>query len=333
MVKGKLYRLAVELGFRTGNFIPFFKNGIDHFILVYHGVIPSANNQFNSRHEPIDIFEMHIQFLRKHFSIIPLTDFFQKKFLPGKINVAITFDDGYRNNFLYAKPILEKYRVPATIFVTGLNEIGSSILWADFLNIVSHYGQETVTIGDEVFRQKGVQYLSERSGRSLYEVIKKEKADYKYKEEMYQAFSTVKKIFNDPGLVDYWQLMSDDEIIECARSPFVTIGSHGYYHNNLGVIEKPAVRLELMKSKSYLEDLTQQPITALAYPDSSYSREAVAIAEEVGFLYQLAADNFSFAEDITDNRLRDRIGIYNCGHAGNQLLIPVKNHFTEWKNT
>ena len=36
---------------------------------------------------------------------------------------------------------------------------------------------------------------------------------------------------------DYWQLMTNDQIKEVSDSKFVNIGSHGWYHNNLGNID------------------------------------------------------------------------------------------------
>ncbi len=66
-------------------------------------------------------FEAQMRFLVKNsYNVISLTRLAkiikEKKKIPAK-TVVITFDDGYRDNFLNAKPILEKYRMPATIFI------------------------------------------------------------------------------------------------------------------------------------------------------------------------------------------------------------------------
>jgi peptidoglycan/xylan/chitin deacetylase (PgdA/CDA1 family) len=45
----------------------------------------------------------------------------ERKRIPAK-TVAITFDDGYKDNYIYAFPVLKKYRLPATIFVI-INEV------------------------------------------------------------------------------------------------------------------------------------------------------------------------------------------------------------------
>lgn len=68
-----------------------------------------------------DEFEQHMAYLKTHqFNVLPLDEVVQaiknKTQLPAK-TVAITFDDGYKNNFTAAAPILEKYGFPYTIFV------------------------------------------------------------------------------------------------------------------------------------------------------------------------------------------------------------------------
>jgi len=67
-----------------------------------------------------EIFEQHLVFFTKNYNIVSLEKLVEKiqtKTLDGT-ELAITLDDGYQDNLLYALPILEKYNAPATIFVT-----------------------------------------------------------------------------------------------------------------------------------------------------------------------------------------------------------------------
>lgn len=82
------------------------------YILCYHSVSHS-NWRFST--SPTD-FESHLVALKKNFSVVPLQEIFQQKNVPALPLVAITFDDGYQDNFLQAAPILEKYTFPATLF-------------------------------------------------------------------------------------------------------------------------------------------------------------------------------------------------------------------------
>jgi peptidoglycan/xylan/chitin deacetylase (PgdA/CDA1 family) len=76
-----------------------------------------------------ETFRMQIDYLRKNYEIVPLgriVDFVEGRgHLPRK-SVAITFDDGYHDNFSNAYPYLRRYGMPATIFVcTGV--VGQSM--------------------------------------------------------------------------------------------------------------------------------------------------------------------------------------------------------------
>lgn len=92
-------------------FPPIYKSGI--LILNYHSVGSISKFSLN-----IDEFEKQIIFLKNNYEIISL-DGIEKNKNYKKINIIITFDDGYEDNFLYAFPILKKYSVPATIFLVS----------------------------------------------------------------------------------------------------------------------------------------------------------------------------------------------------------------------
>ena len=157
----------------------------------------------------------------------------------------------------------------------------------------------------------------------MYEIIKNQTADYDYKLELLWA-RRLRQLsdFKEKGQYgEHWQLMNDDEIKATSKSKYVSIGSHGYYHNNLGVINFEKACEEIRKSKAYLENLTQYGIDSIAYPDGSYSRPVVEFAAAQGIKYQMAADGFRFEEDKTDNRLRNRFGVYTSDSCANQLYL------------
>jgi len=95
-------------------------------IIMYHSVNPDARPE-NRLAVSVKSFERHMQFLAKHnynvVSLEALPDLIRsKKRIPHK-TIAITFDDGYKDIYTYAFPILKKYNLPATLFII-INEIG-----------------------------------------------------------------------------------------------------------------------------------------------------------------------------------------------------------------
>lgn len=86
-------------------------------VLVYHRV----NDEFkDSVTTGVKLFDAHMAYLKRHWPVVPLRVLIDGEFVfkDDPVCVCITFDDGYRDNYDYAAPILLKHRLPATFFVS-----------------------------------------------------------------------------------------------------------------------------------------------------------------------------------------------------------------------
>jgi len=95
-------------------------------IIMYHSITPQAKVE-NRLQVSTSLFKRQMQFLKiHHYNIIPLEKLGEmirdKQKIPAK-TVAITIDDGYEDNYVYAYPVLKKLGFPATIFIV-VNEVG-----------------------------------------------------------------------------------------------------------------------------------------------------------------------------------------------------------------
>lgn len=125
-------------------------------IVVYHGLVKKNHLKFNNRFITVQQFEEHLDWYKKNAELISVNDVFENKLKEGKLNVALTFDDGYRNNFKYALPLLKKKNIPATFFITAIPP-KQKILWPDLVDIFSKTRQEPIELDDLIFRkQKGL---------------------------------------------------------------------------------------------------------------------------------------------------------------------------------
>jgi peptidoglycan/xylan/chitin deacetylase (PgdA/CDA1 family) len=85
-------------------------------------------------------FERHCRFFQRYFQVLPLEDVVQRMETGAPLQrvLAITFDDGYRDNYTNAAPILERLGLPATFFVVS-QWMGSTVVpWWDARRGVRH---------------------------------------------------------------------------------------------------------------------------------------------------------------------------------------------------
>ena len=134
-------------------------------IFVYHNFSSYNNNPLNkgSIYETnyVDQFKKHLKFLNKFFNvkknpIISISDFQQLKFL-------ITFDDGYKDNYTYAFPLLKKFNNAAIFFVTTNYISSTKLSWYDKLRYIDEKGLINSNKINEILRKvnKGIINVNE----------------------------------------------------------------------------------------------------------------------------------------------------------------------------
>lgn len=122
--------LLILLVLGGGTYLWFNKLMQEHYVvpvLMYHSINPKSDRVLRRLIVNPRSFECQMRFLKKHhYNVVPLEMLAalirDNKPIPPK-TVAITFDDGYRDFYIYAFPVLEKYRLPATMFII-VDEVG-----------------------------------------------------------------------------------------------------------------------------------------------------------------------------------------------------------------
>ena len=298
----------------------YSKNGNNKLIMLYHGVDTINCTKYNIRFISRTDFASQIKYFKKKFTIVPVSEIFSiEKENNNKKYLALTFDDGYKNNFKYAFPILEKEKVPATFYSTSIIENGRKTLWPDAIDIYSYYL--------DYFDYEGFHFKKNIANNKLFntetnsyliEFAKKQSFDVRLKIIESMKSITGIDIESNNEFDDYRALMNEDELRQVANSNYVKIGSHAQFHNNLGDINIEVAKKELLSSKLFLERVTGKVIDEIAYPDGSYSRELINEAEKIGYKYQLAC-NYLFDEDVADKRITDRHQTYSDRSVIEQL--------------
>lgn len=117
--------ILILAGYLTMNYMGFKERAVP--ILMYHGVGTGDPKQWGDMLISPELFEKQIQYLTQHgYKVVSVEELSERFRLNEDVEkyIAITFDDGYENNYEYAFPILQKYNATATFYIIR-NAIGN----------------------------------------------------------------------------------------------------------------------------------------------------------------------------------------------------------------
>lgn len=264
-------------------------------ILAYHAVTKNDYKTAPWTHISADIFESQIKYINQRYDIISLKDAV-KIIISGKNlskNIAvITFDDGYKNNYTAALPILQKYNVPATIFLTA-GYIGSS----DFLPLDEIFLILTHCKNDETYtiNKFGIAKLFLGSPQDLlnsYENVASKLKRVSTSEQK-NFISMLRRNLNicqkeyKQNIVDDFTLLSWDEIILLLKSNLIDIGAHTVSHEILTNLPLNEAARQIVESKSIIQKQLGCDIDMFAYPngtESDYNDDHINCLKNNGFV-------------------------------------------------
>lgn len=323
-LKYKVGMASREAMFKVGMGKGLLKNRPGGRMLNYHGVVKGQPTRYNSRFTSVSDFETHLAFFKEHFHVISLEDYMSGERHKEKLTICLTFDDGYANFYQEAYPLLQKYQLPAAIFVTTIRATGRRILWTDFLDIASAYHDEPVHLAGE-------DYARNNKGKHV-SMIDKTSLSQKCMESEYSLTLALQEVFpytlpfNDEAVKPYWELLDEEQLKTLAGDELITIGSHGLLHTSFRYTDRYFAKEEMRDSKQWLEQVTGKEITALAYPFGHYTPDNIADAEALGYRHQLIL-NAARKEDKSDNRLAERLGMNPHISFENQIHCILKGRY------
>lgn len=292
-------------------------------ILVYHGIDAIGSTAYNTRFLSEDMFEKQVAYFVQNTHVLSLENFFLGRFSPNKMNIALTFDDGYQNNLTRALPILEKYKVPATFFITCIHSLNQQVLWPDRIDLTIPYLPKEIDIlGTRFQKNRKNQLVAKLTGENVKQFLqKKSQAEIELVLAQLNANYPIPLHAYHP---DYYQTLTDLEIELLGKNPLITIGAHGVFHTDLTVLSEQECLNELQNSKDYLEKLIQKQVSAIAFPFGTYNEKVLRASEKVGFTQLLALDKIG---NISHPQMRERFGINPFISYQNQILAIIEGKY------
>jgi len=264
-------------------------------------------------------FQEHLEVISHYYRPLSLQNLVQhlKKGQMTRRSIVITFDDGYADNLLSAKPLLDQYGTPATVFVTSGQVNSKSEFWWDELDRLlfqrgtlpqklslrvagKHYEWDLgacAAYSDYIYRRHCHWNVLKKEDPTTLQIIYSELCNLLHSLQEPERQDVLDQIRNWAGMDskgrESHRALTSDEAIKLASDGLIEVGAHTVTHPVLAALRAPAQDHEIKKSKGHLEETLGQPVTSFSYPyggRADYSQETVNIVRDAGCI--CACSNF-----------------------------------------
>lgn len=307
--------LIVYSGFAELFYRLFLRRSSNMFrILVYHRIRTinsSANPIVRSMNVAPKQFDKQLAFLMRKFNVISLDELFQrittKESLP-RATLAITFDDGYLDNYQQAFPLLKRHHLPATIFIaTDFIDDRRQLWWDEIEKLVT--ADSPVRVWRWLSELTGAKYHG-NFGRKYLKLIRiLSRVDNSARNGILVKLAT--KGSEDKCQDNKRHHLNWKEINDMAREN-ITFGAHTKTHVTLSQCSSDIARAELSESKNRIETKLNRKVSFFAYPSGAaedVNETSIRLVKEAGF--KMAFMNIPGVNTTGDDLFQlKRIGIY-----------------------
>jgi peptidoglycan/xylan/chitin deacetylase (PgdA/CDA1 family) len=251
-------------------------------ILTYHRVNDEQDPFFPSL--PTDVFERHMSYVAQAYSVMTV-EHLVERLRHGRVPrnaLALTFDDGYRDNLTHAAPILARHALPATIFLaTGV--IGTrQLLWFDRLalafretrssSVDTPWGS-TLALGTTAARLDAL----DRSLRRFKDLPEG---------EFERCLDTLLQALGGADAGGLKNVMLDWDDVHALTGLGFSIGAHSVTHPILSRVTPQRAHREIVDSRSRIQKACGAAPRAFAYPNGGprdYTETVKRLVRDAGF--------------------------------------------------
>jgi peptidoglycan/xylan/chitin deacetylase (PgdA/CDA1 family) len=234
-----------------------------------------------------------------------------------RLRFLITFDDGYRNNFDLAAPLLRKHNAPALFFISTEHMQAQETFWPDL-----------VVTPIQALRLESLDLSAFDLGICRF----RPPGSIERWDDIQSLLVALKALGNiqHPTVAAVLQHLRDEyadtlnehlprfrplnaaELKSMAADPLFHIGSHAHHHDILTYQDDQNVTESLSLSQSILADITGREITHLAYPNGDHDDRIMGLAQKAGYDHAYAVRQ-GVTNERTPRLSLPRLGIGGMG--------------------
>jgi peptidoglycan/xylan/chitin deacetylase (PgdA/CDA1 family) len=260
-------------------------------VLAYHRIGEPAGQPFDDEliSASAQGFREQLLYLRSRFDVIGLDELIARLGSAGppfrRPTAMITFDDGYRDNYEVALPILRDVRLPAVFFIAaGYIDRARLTWWDRVAYVVKSTTRATLKLDyPEPLTIDLRQPDRNRAAQQILRAYKRMQAIDQ--EQFFDHLEEQAGVEVDCEALGRDLFMSWDQV-RGLRDSGMAIGSHTYNHPVLAQMPEAIQLSELTRSKQALESEVDRPIHAIAYPvgaPESFNESTKTLAREAGY--------------------------------------------------
>lgn len=273
------------------------------FISMYH----YTRNLIHSRYPQIkgldiSLFRQQMDFFKHNFNVVTMEQVIDaiegRSILPDNA-LLLTFDDGYADNYTFALPILEEYKVQGSFFIPGktftshklldVNKIHYILASSDIRKLVVdvkermdfYRGQEfdfpsteelwNQYATDERFDGKEVIFV-----KRILQTVLPEKLRNRISSELFEKYVGVSE-----EQLAYEIYMTEDQIRTLKRHGMF-IGCHGYDHYWLGNLSPEQMKRDISMALDTIDEFIDKKNWAMCFPYGNYNSDVLEFIKSQG---------------------------------------------------
>jgi peptidoglycan/xylan/chitin deacetylase (PgdA/CDA1 family) len=257
-------------------------------ILMYHRILPEAqchNYPLNSLVIPVDVFRQQMDWLTANFRVLPVKEAMEELLSGGPFTnplVAVTFDDGYADNFELAAPVLEEHGLRATFFVSSGFVDKGKVQWFDrAADAWTHISDENRKFLLEQV-QSGMKLLNGAPPLNTYTWMScLKRVDPAARIDLVKKAESLAGRLINPEL---YRPMTPGQVAELYRRGH-EIGSHTVNHPILPQLADDQLQEELKLSAEQLRKWTGGQIVGFCYPNGDFDSRVEQAVIKAGYTY------------------------------------------------
>jgi len=264
-------------------------------ILTYHGVLGhdgSGDDFLNHNFIAEEVFDSQLQWLRKHYRPLALSDLiacYREGRQPPPRSVALTFDDGFENNYSVAFPLLRQHGIPFTVFLTtGLLDRPAAQLWSERVKrsiyLCSAHSITVSLLGRDVRLDLHSPSAKADAARGVLQDLKRKPVRLRD-----AAVASIEAACGRPPItsaeMERYAFLTWEQVRTMA-SAGVEFGSHTVSHPILSTLDTDSVDFEVRESKRCIESQLNRECETFAFPNGSpadYGQREKRALESAGY--------------------------------------------------